>query len=413
MVFSASYPTAALDKSCNYDPFYFLKRHLAWLTIGFGALIFAFKINLRKLRKYSQPIVLFAIVLLVLVLIPAFSREVLGARRSLIIGSLTFQPSEFAKIALIFYLADALARKGKKVSDSRYVLWPFLVCIIVIGLIEKQPDLGTTIILGGAVIGVLYMAGVNIWHLMGVTSLGFVATVLRIMSHPYRLQRILAFFDPWKYQSSLGYQVTQSFIALGSGGLYGLGLGESRQKFFYLPERFTDFIFAIIGEELGLIYGTIPVILLFMLILYKGLRVSANTRNTFLSLLGGGITFQIVLQALVNIAVVTGALPCTGIPLPMVSFGGSSLVFTMFGIGLLLNIAGEPRRLFRGRIDRRIGSHTNYKPRETSRKEEERLPGEADNDENADGYEKNEKVETVKCVSSLQAEEPGATYIPR
>ena len=204
--------------------------------------------------------------------------------------------------------------------------------------------------------GMFFMAGANFFHLLGIGLFGGAVVVVKIMGETYRRQRILAFLDPWKYQDSLGYQITQSFIALGSGGIYGLGLGQSRQKFFYLPEKFTDFIFSVIGEELWLLFGTLPIIILFVMILYKGLRLSVNVKDDFMSLLAGGITFQIVLQAFINMAVASGVLPCTGIPLPFISFGGSSLVFSMFSLGLLLNVSSMKDKLKRKRLYEKFSS---------------------------------------------------------
>jgi cell division protein FtsW len=345
MVFSASSPTATMDPACNGDLYFFLKRHVMWLLLGFAFMIGTYKMNLDKWRKYSFVFIIIAVLMLVAIFIPGLSRDVLGAKRAIFLGPITIQPSEFAKIALIFYLADALARRqerGSRLSVLTSAI-PLLAFGSIIMLILKQPDLGTTITIAGSVIGLLFMAGTNGFHLLGLSAVGGIAAALLIFRESYRMKRILAFIDPWKYPDSLGYQNIQSLIALGSGGLFGLGIGESRQKFFYLPERFTDFIFAVIGEELGLVFGTLPVIFLFIFLLYKGLRIAANAKDPFLSLLAGGITFQIVLQAFINMGVVAGILPCTGIPLPFISFGGSSLVASLMGMGMLLNIAGEPR----------------------------------------------------------------------
>lgn len=341
MIFSASSPTAALDKSCNYDPYFFLKRQIVWLAIGLVAMLFAYKTDLTKLRKFAIPLVIIGLGLLAAVLVPGLSREVLGARRSFYMGPINFQPSEFAKLAIIFYLADAFARRKEKMTRFATLLAPLAIAGLVILLIEKEPDLGSTIVVGGSVIGMLFIGGAKIWQLAGLTVVGFVMAASRIMNESYRIKRILAFINPWEDPQGMGYQIIQSFIALGSGGLYGMGLGESRQKFFYLPEKFTDFIFAITGEELGFYYGTLPIVLLFLFFLYKGLRVAANSKDNFKSLLAGGLTFQIALQAFINMGVVAGLLPCTGIPLPFVSFGGSSLVFTLISLGLILNVSGD------------------------------------------------------------------------
>jgi cell division protein FtsW len=348
MVFSASSPTAALDPACKGDTYFFLKRHVAWVALGFLAMWGAYNVDLTKLRKFSLAFIVIAIVMLLLIFVPGLSRDVLGAKRSIFLGPISIQPSEFAKLALIFYLSDALARRQERGSRlsmmSAFV--PLMIFGMILALILKQPDLGTVITIAGSVMGLLFLAGTNGYHLMGLMAMGGIGAAVLIYKEAYRMQRILAFANPWKYPDSLGYQNIQSFLALGSGGWFGVGLGESRQKFFYLPERFTDFIFAVIGEELGLVFGTLPIILLFILFMYKGLRIAANARDPFLSLLAGGIIFSIVIQAFINIGVVAGVLPCTGIPLPFISFGGSSLIASLMGLGIVLNVASEPRGHF-------------------------------------------------------------------
>jgi len=393
MIFSASAPTAALDSKCNYDPLFFLKRHLLWLAIGMVALVIGYNINLKWWRKLSLPIIVSTILLLIATL--SFGKEILGARRWIQLGPITFQPSEFAKIALIFYLADALARRKDQVRNFKKLLMVLVIFALVVGPIEKQPDLGTTIVLGTTLLAMLFLAGANILHILGMSAVGVVVAISRIMNESYRIRRILAYRNPWIDPRGMGYQVIQSLIALGSGGLYGLGLGESRQKFFYLPEKFTDFIFAIIGEELGLYYGTIPIIILFMILLYKGLRIAANSKDPFLSILAGGITFQIVFQAFVNMSVVSGLLPCTGIPLPFISFGGSSLVFTLFSIGILLNIAGQRKR--------------KLSPSDALKARKARF-GSSELEVNDSISEKEGESGEVACVSSSQEEEPEVTF---
>ncbi|MFP4497560.1 MAG: FtsW/RodA/SpoVE family cell cycle protein, partial [Vulcanimicrobiota bacterium] len=360
------------------------------------ALVAGYKVNLKKLRKWVQPVMIVAIVLLVLVLFAG--KDVLGARRTLVFGPISFQPSEFAKIALILYLADALARRKEKVQDLKSLAMVLVVFGITVFLIQKE-DLGTAMAICGAVVGILFMAGANFWHLVSMATIGIFGGLIMAFHKPYRLQRLITYLDPKADTSGAGYQIVQSFIALGSGGLYGLGLGASRQKFFYLPEKFTDFIFAIIGEELGIIFGTLPVALMFLFLLYKGLRVAARTRDPFMSLLAGGITFQVVLQAFINMGVVTGLLPCTGIALPFISFGGSSLVFTLLGVGLLLNVAGEPKYGTRHGIER--------KPRNKPR------PRFGDSCEIPQTAKALKKKEEEKCESSLPAVELGATYTPQ
>ncbi|MCD4784727.1 MAG: putative lipid II flippase FtsW [Candidatus Eremiobacteraeota bacterium] len=425
MVFSASCPTAALSPICNFDPYFFLKRHVLWLLIGFVAMIFAYKIDLKKWRKYSLIIILITLALLFTVLI--FGETTLGATRRLKLGPITFQPSEFAKIALVFFLADALARRRNQVRNFKKLLSVLVIFAIVGFLIEKQPDLGTTIVVGSTTLAMLFLAGANIFHLIGMTLVGLLVAVSRILDEPYRIRRILAFLNPWEDSAGMGYQNIQSYIALGSGGLYGVGLGESRQKFFYLPEKFTDFIFAITGEELGFYYGTLPIVILFILFLVLGFRIAMKTRDPFMSLLAGGITFMITFQAFINMGVVSGILPCTGITLPFISFGGSSLVFTLFSLGMLLNIAGQPKKKG-NKLKQLEKRRPRFGPRESAEHDSiviekaenffdsgEIESGEIDSEEieNVGALSKGEEPGGKQCESSSQEEEPEDTYTPQ
>jgi cell division protein FtsW len=261
--------------------------------------------------------------------------------------------------------------------------------------------LGTTIVIGGTFLGMLFLSGAKVWQLAAVSVVGVAIAVSRILDESYRIARITAFIDPWKDPQGAGYQIIQSLIALGSGGLSGLGLSESRQKYFYLPEKFTDFIFAITGEELGFYFGTLPIVILFIIFLYKGFRIAANAKDPFMSLLAGGVAFQIAFQAFVNMGVVSGMLPCTGIPLPFISFGGTSLVFTMFSIGFLMNVAGESRRSVEAHEVDQV-TKPRFGPRESGEidipSQKERDPG---------------KIARLSCKLPLQEEEREVTYTPQ
>lgn len=399
MVLSASSPTAALSPECNYDPLFFFKRHIFWLFIGLGAMYLGFKLDLDFWRKFSLPIVIVSIFMLLCPIF--FGTEVLGAKRWIQLGPITFQPSEFAKIALVFYLADALARRKEHVRHFHKLITILVVCAVMVVFIEKQKDLGTNIVVGATFISMLFLAGARILHIGAISLAGLLVVIMKIVKTPYRLTRLLAYQDPWADPMGTGYHIIQSLIALGSGGLYGIGLGASRQKFFYLPEKFTDFIFAVIGEELGLLYGTIPIVILFVIFCCKGLRISANARTPFTALIAGGITFQITFQAFINMGVVSALIPCTGITLPFISYGGSSLIFTLFGFGLLLNVAGEPRKKWDGRYDEDKSKHR-FGPRESvvheslSKKDQE--SGERS---------------CIKCESSSQEEEQEAIFTPQ
>lgn len=426
MVFSASCPTAALSPVCNYDPYFFLKRQVLWLLIGFVAMVFAYNMDLKKWRKYSLVIIIVTLALLVAVLL--FGETTLGATRRLKLGPITFQPSELAKIALVFYLADALARRRNQVRKFKKLLTVLAIFGLVGILIEKQPDLGTTIVVGSTTLAMLFLAGAQIIHLLCMTVIGLLVAASRIINESYRIKRIMAFLDPWTDPAGMGYQNIQSYIALGSGGLYGIGLGESRQKFFYLPEKFTDFIFAITGEELGFYYGTLPIVILFIIFLVLGFRIAMKARDPFMSLLAGGITFMITFQAFINMGVVSGILPCTGITLPFISFGGSSLVFTLFALGMLLNVSGQPQK--KGSKLRQLERRRpRFGPRESavhdsiviedvedfSESEELEIVenfSESEELEIVEDFSKREESGEKQCESSSQEEEQEDTYTP-
>ncbi|HHV15206.1 MAG TPA: putative lipid II flippase FtsW [Gelria sp.] len=335
MVFSSSAVTANVE---NHSPYYFFQRQLLWALIGLVVMIVLMRINYLRLRALAFPLMVVAIVCLLLVLTP-LGVEGGGSTRALGLGGLSFTPSELAKLAVVMFLAKTMEINIDKIRSFKNGVLPYLLVMAVIcALVIVQPDLGTAFVIAGTIFGMLLVAGARWLHLglLGVAGAGAVA--LAIIVEPYRAQRIVAFIDPWKYPTDKGYQTIQSLYALGSGGLFGVGLGRSRQKFFYLPEQHTDFIFAILGEELGFM-GAFLVLILFLLFAWRGFKIAMNAPDTFGSLLAAGITIMIVFQAFVNIAVVCGALPVTGITLPFISYGGSSLLFTMAGVGLLLNVS--------------------------------------------------------------------------
>ncbi|MDF9408641.1 MAG: Lipid II flippase FtsW [Pelotomaculum sp. PtaB.Bin013] len=336
MVFSASeYSTLV-----NYnDSFYYFKRQLAWALLGLIAMRLTMRYNYWQLKRYVLPILTIALVLLILVLIPGIGKEVNGARRWINVGPLPFAPAELVKLCLIIFTAYGLARQKHKVKTfSKGVLPYLLVMSSAALLILIQPDLGTAVSLAGIVIVMIFAAGARLTHLGSIAVSGLAAVGFAIAMKPYRLQRLMAFLDPWADPQGDGFHIIQGLYAIGSGGLFGLGLGQSKQKFLYLPENHTDFIFAIIGEELGFI-GASLVILLFALFIWRGLKIAITSTDPFASLLATGITAWVGIQSIINIGVVTGSLPVTGIPLPFISFGGTSLLFTMIGVGILLNIS--------------------------------------------------------------------------
>lgn len=337
MIFSASSATAQASKFCNYDAYYFFKKQLIWALIGFVGMVLAYKVDLMSARKFSVFGIIVSLILLVLVLIPGIGVCVMGARRWLVVGPLGFQPAEIAKFALVFYMADMASRQRQNLRNFSRLLPSLLILAVFCLLIEKEPDLGTTLVIAGVYVVMIFLAGVRKKYILSMVFTGIAFVVYRIFSESYRMRRITAFFDPWKDPENTGYHIIQSLIAIGSGGIFGLGLGLSRQKFFYLPEQHTDFIFAIIGEELGLI-GTLTIIFLFIGIIYRGFKIAVDSQHPFCRLLAGGLVFMFAFQTFINIGVVTGILPTTGLPLPFVSFGGTSLLFNLISIGVLLNI---------------------------------------------------------------------------
>lgn len=335
MVFSSSSVTTSIRYD---DSYYYLKKQLLWALIGIGAMIIVMKINYLRLREFAVPIMVIAIITLILVLTP-LGEEIKGSSRWLSLGVAGFAPSELTKIAMVMFLARTMDIKLAKMKNFRSGILPYILLLACVGgLIMMQPDLGTAFVMSVTVFFMMLVAGARVSHLIGLCLAGITVVAALIIKAPYRMERIIAFTDPWKYASDEGFQTVQSLYALGSGGLFGLGLGRSRQKFFYLPEQHTDFIFAIIGEELGFI-GAALIVFLFLLFAWRGFKIAIYAPDIFGTLLAAGITIMIVFQAAVNIGVVSGVLPVTGITLPFISYGGSSLLFTMIGVGLLLNIS--------------------------------------------------------------------------
>ncbi|NQT95134.1 MAG: putative lipid II flippase FtsW [Candidatus Omnitrophica bacterium] len=336
MIYSAS-SVFAYEK--YGDSAYFLKRHVLYLFIGFVLAASCMSVDYTKFRRYIKPVLLLSMLLLVTVFIPGLSRAAGGARRWIAFGPVSFQPSEIAKMALVFYAADVLSRKQSEISDFIYGFLPLMTVLgIAVFLILLEPDLGTAMALAAMIIIMAFVAGVNMKQIGLITLPGVLAVIGLIAMKPYRIKRITAFLNPWADPRGTGFQIIQSFIALGSGGLFGVGLAHSKQKLFYLPEAHTDFIFSIIGEELGLV-GTLGVVVLFGAFIYLGFRIAYSARDLFGQFLAFGLVTMIALQAIINIAAVTGSVPTKGLPLPFISYGGTSLVYSMVSVGLLLNIA--------------------------------------------------------------------------
>jgi cell division protein FtsW len=296
-------------------------------------------IDYRHLRPWAKPLLLVTFGLLLLVLIPELGRSSFGARRWFRLGPVSFQPSEFAKLTMMIYVADFLARKRQVITSFRQGFLPIMLILGAMAvLILQQPDFGNVVLIGAITMVMIFVGGVRFGHLLSIGLLCLPAIYLLVFKVPYRLRRIVAFLDPWQDSLGVGFQLSQSQIALGSGGVTGVGLGQSAQKLLYLPAAHTDFILSIVGEELGLL-GSVSVVALFGMLIWFGARIVRYTHDPFGFYLGVGIVTMLGLQAVVNIGVSIGALPTKGLPLPFISYGGSSLMFNMMAVGLLLNIS--------------------------------------------------------------------------
>ncbi len=323
------------------DSFWFFRRQIIWWVVSFAAMILLSKINYKIYGRTSAFILLASIALLALVLIPGFSQEVGGANRWLNLGFFSIQPSEIAKFALVVYFARVLEKRYSRTFKATHVFFPgFLVLLLTTVLIFLEPDLSTAVVMWVIVFIVLFVGGVKLWHLLGIGLAGSILLASYMFLGQYRVERLFAFLDRSGEASATNFQISQSLIALGSGNIIGLGLGNSVQKYSYLPEAHTDFIFAIIGEELGLI-GTLLVIVLFLLFTFFGIRVCLRSRDYFGRNLAAGLTAMISIPAIINTGVVTGLLPVTGLTLPFISSGGSSLLISMSSVGVLLNISRQ------------------------------------------------------------------------
>lgn len=345
MVFSAS---AVVAGARFHDSIYFLKRQAMWLAAGFMVLHLASRIDYAVWRKLAPWILGGTALLLVVVLIPSLGLVVKGARRWLRLGPFSLQPAELFKVAVVLYVASYLARREDRLTQFKTgLLPPLLVVGFLSGLVLLQPDLGTVVVVGTVLLLMFFLAGARPMHLLGLILAALPVAALLVLRSNYRRQRLMTFLEPWKDAADAGFQVTQSFLAFGSGGLFGVGLGEGKQKLFFLPEAHTDFVLALVGEELGLM-GTAAIMLLFVALVLKGFQIAANAREPFGRHLAMGITLLIGVQVLVNAGVVTGVLPTKGLTLPLVSYGGSSLVVSLLAVGVLLSISRDRQQRRQG-----------------------------------------------------------------
>lgn len=315
------------------DKLYFLKLQAQWAGLGLFALLIASVFDYRRLKFWATPLMLLALCLLVLVLIPGLGRQTLGARRWLSLGGFTFQPAELIKLAFVLYASVLLANKKKA--------WPFLFLLaVVLLLIMLEPDLGTAVVVTATGLIVYFASGASLGLITLIGLVGFLTGAGLVLFSPYRRERLLTFFNPTRDPLGASYHIRQILIALGSGGIFGLGLGQSRQKYEYLPATTTDSIFAVIAEELGFVGGSV-VIIAFLLFIWRGIKIAQEAPDEFGRLLAVGITAWIGLQALINLAAMVALVPLTGVPLPFISYGGSSLVLALTGTGILLNVAKQ------------------------------------------------------------------------
>lgn len=333
---STSVVTPSLAKK-GATEFYYFKRHLFTILIGLCFMFFACTLRPSFLRKIAIPLLLVSFVLLLLVFLPGIGVQVNGARRWIRLWPSTFQPSEFVKLSMVIFLARYLSSQAFRTESFTSFIKPVAIMIAFQAIMLMQPDFGAAMSLAFLTITMLFLSGTRLRYILSLAL--FALPILFILiREPYRLRRIISFLDPWKDPLGNGFQLVQSFIAFGSGGITGVGIGGSKQKLSYLPESHTDFIFSIIGEEFGFI-GISIIIALFVLIFFRGFSIANRTQDKFTYYLAVGLSLMISVQALINFAVATGLVPTKGLPLPFISYGGSSLLMNMAAIGILLNIS--------------------------------------------------------------------------
>ena len=336
MIYSASYIWAEYKFN---DPYKFVKNQGLFFIIGTILMLLISKIDYKIYYKKASIILLVCFILLILVLIPGIGTVRNGSKSWFGIGSFGIQPSEFAKLGLIIFVSKYLTNNENSIKSIKKGVLPILgLTLLFFGIIMLQPDFGTGTILVMSIIGLLFVGGVSYKFFLKIALIGIIGISILIAIAPYRLARILSFLDPWKDPLGSGFQIIQSLYAIGPGGLFGLGLGKSVQKHFYLPEPQTDFIFSIISEEFGYL-GILIIVTLFLIIIITCLNISKKCNNLFGKYLGFGITFQMSFQTLLNLMVVVGLIPVTGVTLPFLSYGGSSLLITLCSIGIILNIS--------------------------------------------------------------------------
>jgi len=335
MVYSTSY-IMAMNRFG--DEFFFMKKHLTYAFIGLVAFVAASRVPYTLYRKLVYPILILSAILLVLIYVPGIGLKAGGSRRWIHLGPMAFQPSEPAKLAVVVFLAYSLSGKVDKIKDFYFGFLPNIIIPgVIISLVLMEPDLGTSLTLSALVLIMCFAGGVRLRYLLGLFIPVVPILFVVITRYSYMLRRLMIFIDPWKDARGAGFQMVQSFLAFGSGGVTGVGLGEGMQKLFYLPEAHTDFILSVIGEELGLV-GVGLVIAFYVIFLISGIKITLKAKDLFGAYLALGLTVMVSLQAVINMAVVMGLLPPKGLTLPFISYGGTSLIINMVAVGILLNI---------------------------------------------------------------------------
>ncbi len=338
MVYSSS---AIMAAKSHGDGFFFLKRQGMFAVLGFLVMAGAMHIDFRTWRRLTVPGLILALLLLAAVLLPGVGSSAGGAARWIRFPGFSVQPAEVAKLALVFYLAHSLVRKKDKLRSFKLGFLPYMLVLgVMLGMLLAQPDLGSAMTIAGVAMMMLLVAGARPSYLISVALLALPVLYLAVMRVDYRRQRIMTFLDPWNDPYNTGFQIIQSWTAFGLGGLFGQGLGEGKQKLFYLPEAHTDFIFSVIGEELGFA-GVLVISAMFLVLALRGIRTAVHVPDDYGRLLAFGLTFLLGLEAFVNMGVVLGLLPTKGLALPFLSYGGTSLLTTLFAIGVLLNISAH------------------------------------------------------------------------
>ena len=339
------YSTSAIIAGDRFgDPYYFLRRQALYAAVGFVLMLVMMFFPYEILKRFAYPILIFSVLLLMVVLVPGIGHRTGGAMRWLKILSFSFQPSEFAKLGLVVFLAYLLAKKEEKIRSFSFgFLPPVLLSGLVIALVMKEPDFGAAFLLTVMVFLLLFIGGARVIYMAGAFLIAIPVAYALLMNVGYRYKRLMSFIRPWEDPSGAGFQIIQSFLSFGSGGLFGLGLGEGRQKLFFLPAPHTDFIFSVVGEELGLVGATVVVLLFFILTL-RGIQIALSLEDRFGVYLALGITLIVSLQAVINMGVVLGLLPTKGLTLPFISYGGTSLIANLAGMGILFHLSTRVER---------------------------------------------------------------------